>query len=88
MRMSDVPEAAFAAPATTVPTKIQYDWEALFDVMQQQGFVIIESDVVRTRPDGQVECVIVKAFNCHVRTTQKKALRTKRIGSNRWFCCL
>lgn len=72
------------APATTIPTKIVYDWDALYAILVHRGFVIIESDNMRNEHD----CVEVKAFNCHLRQVKKGRLRTKRISINRWFCCL
>jgi hypothetical protein len=88
MKIADVPNAAFTAPATEIPMKQVFDWDALFKIMQDKGFVIIETDLVRVTAAGTEEAVLVKAFNSHVCLTQKQKLRTKRISATRWFCCL
>jgi hypothetical protein len=89
MKFSDIPQSAQFAPATPIPTKVVPDWDALRKVLEQQGFVIIESDEVRTATSaGAEECVPVKAFASHVRATKKLRLRVKRIGITRWFCTI
>lgn len=88
MRLTDIPEAAFGAPATPIPTKVVYDWEVLYRKIAKKGYVIIESDKIRTTNIGAEECVPVKQFNSYVRQMKKQPLRTKRISNNRWFCCL
>lgn len=88
MRMADVPKAAFSAEPTPVPTKIAYDWDKLFCIMVDKGYVVIESEDLRTLPSGTQESVLVKMFNSHCAMVQKQNLRTKRIGANRWYCTL
>jgi hypothetical protein len=89
MKISDVPACAFARRAATpIPTKVVPDWDALHQTLLEQGFVVIESDVIRTTSRGADECVLVKAFNSHLRTTKKLKLYTKRITKTRWFCTL
>lgn len=88
MKISEIPNEALFAPATPIPTQIRYDWDALFQVLLQQGFVIIESDNIRTLPTGAEECILVKAFNSHCVLVKKQNLRTKRISATRWFCTL
>lgn len=86
MKTSEVPDSALTTPPTPVPTKEVYDWDALYEIMLQQGFVIIESDRLRTNVNGVDENVLVKMFNSHLRTTRKIRLRTRRISKTRWFC--
>ena len=86
MRISDIPDTALSAPPTPVPTKTVYDWAALVRVMKRQGFVIIESEQVRTTSIGAEECILVKMFNSYVRQNLRVPLRTKRISKNRWYC--
>ena len=89
MKISNVPDHAFTQHAATpIPTKVVPDWDALFQTLIEQGFVIIESDVVRKTTLGNDECGLVKSFNSHVRTTKKLKLYTKRITKTRWFCTL
>lgn len=88
MKISDVPDKALSAPATPVPTKTIYDWDALLVIIKRDGFVIIESENVRQTSCGADECVEVKMFNSHVRNIKGMRLRTKRISKSRWFCTL
>ncbi len=88
MRISEIPNEAFTAQPTPVPQKIMYDWDALYAIVQDKGFIIIESDVVRVLPSGAEESVLVKAFNSHLRQTKSIGLRTKRISKTRWYCTL
>ena len=88
MRVADVPDAAFTAEPTTIPTKNVYDWDAMHQILLQKGFVIIESSDIRTLTNGAEECVQVKMFNSHMALTKKQKLRTKRISATRWFCTL
>lgn len=90
MKRSEIPNKAFTTPPTPLPTKtiVVYDWEALHRKLIANGFVIIESDDVRTMTNGAEECVQVKAFNSHLRQTKGIPLRTKRISKNRWLCVL
>lgn len=88
MRISEIPNEAYTAQPTPVPQKIMYDWDALYAIVQDKGFIIIESDVVRVLPSGAEESVLVKAFNSHLRQTKSIGLRTKRISKTRWYCTL
>ena len=84
MKASEVPDKAWDAKSTPIPTTVVYDWDALFAIMQAQGFVIISSDNIR----GEHDCVEVKAFNSHLRGKYNLRLRTKRLTQSRWFCTL
>lgn len=86
MRIEDIPDTAHTAAPTPVPTKVVYDWQALYQTMQAQGFVIIESEQLRKMPGGGVESVLVKMFNSHLRQTIGVRLKTKRISAHRWYC--
>lgn len=88
MRLDDIPDTAYTAAPTPVPTKMAYDWQALHETLKVQGFVIIESDQLRTAPSGAVESALVKAFNSHLRQTSSVRLKTRRIGAHRWYCTL
>ena len=88
MKISEIPSEAFIAPATPIPQRIVYDWEALHQTLQDRGFIIIESNSLRVLPSGVEECIPVKAFNSHLRQTKGIGLRTKRIGATRWYCTL
>lgn len=88
MKISEVPDAAFDAKPTPVPTKIVYDWDALHKTLEAQGFVIIESSEIRVLPSGAEESVLVKAFNSHMALAKKLRLRTKRLSATRWYCTI
>ena len=84
MKTSEVPDRAWDAKSTPIPTTVVYDWDALLAIMQAQGFVIISSNNIR----GEHDCVEVKAFNSHLRSKYNLRLRTKRLTQSRWFCTL
>jgi hypothetical protein len=90
MKFRDIPNAAWDAEPTPIPTKteVSYDWEALHKSMATQGFVVIESDEVRTKVCGSEESVLVKMFNSYMRQTAKTKLFTKRLSATRWVCTL
>ena len=88
MKTKDIPDWALTQRATPIPTRVVPDWEALAKTLLEKGFVIIESDVVRTTSAGAEECVLVKAFNSHLHGVQKMKLQTRRISKTRWFCTL
>lgn len=88
MKISEIPKKAMTAKATPIPTKLMPDWDALYAVLVKKGFVIIDEGELRPTSKGTLENVMVKGFNNHVRMVKREALRTKRIGGNRWFCCL
>jgi hypothetical protein len=83
MKLSEIPLDAFVTAPTPIPTKVAYDWDAMYAILVHRGYVILESDRVRGH-----ECVEVKAFNSHLRQIKKAKLKTKRIANNRWFCTL
>jgi hypothetical protein len=90
MKFKDIPAAAWDAEPTPIPTKtvVVYDWDAMHRILETQGFVIIESDELRVTSVGADECVLVKMFNSHMRTTKKTKLFTRRLSNTRWVCAL
>ena len=88
MKLAEVPSEAFTAAPTPVPTKVVPDWDSMYQILLKQGFVIIESNELRSNSAGGAECVPVKSFNNHVRLSKGVPLRTKRITGTKWFCCL
>ena len=90
MRIEDIPAEAWTLPPTPVPTKVvvTHDWPALYQTMQAQGFVIIESDQIRKTSTGVTESVPVKSFNTYLSQTLNVRLKTKRISAHRWYCTL
>lgn len=73
----------------TVPTKTieMPDFEWLIKHMENNGgWTFILTDPTKDRPTTfGVESPLVKAFNNHMRLTQKRALYTRRIASDLWY---
>jgi hypothetical protein len=88
MRLDDIPDTAYTAAPTPVPTKVVHDWQALHETLKARGFVVIESDELRKTPSGGVESSLVKMFNSHLRNTAGIRLKTRRISAHRWYCTL
>jgi hypothetical protein len=90
VKIDDIPDEAFKARITPVPMRLVPDWDALYDLLVQREFIVLEvplSDLRRvSKTHKAVESVTVKGFNNHVRLVKKKALRTKRITQLRWYC--
>ena len=88
MKITDVPNDAFNAEPTPIPTKVVPDWDALLSVLTTNGFVVLEADELRITKSGSQEAVNVKNFNNYVRMTKRRQLLTKRITTTRWVCVL
>ena len=88
MKIKDVPEQAFTAEPTPIPTKVVPDWEELYQVLSDEGFVVLEADEFRVTKNGVEEAKNVKDFNNFVRTCKRRPLLTKRISITRWVCVL
>jgi hypothetical protein len=88
MRIQDVPKQAFTAEPTPIPTKVVPDWDALYSVLMDEAFIVLEADELRISKNGSQEAVNVKNFNNYVRITKRRQLLTKRITTTRWVCVL
>lgn len=88
MKITDVPEAAFTAKPTPIPMKSVPDWDALYTVLMDEAFIVLEADEFRVAKNGSQEAVNVKNFNNYVRITKRRQLLTKRISNTRWVCML
>ena len=91
MKVEDIHADGWTAPPTQVPTKVVYDWAALYETIQEQGFVVIESDQLRKTPSGGAESVLVKCLVAYVhnrKQTPRLKIVSRRIGVNRWYCAL
>jgi hypothetical protein len=88
MKIKDVPKAAFNAVPTQIPTKLVPDWEELYQVLSDEGFVVLEADELRVARNGVEEAKNIKNFNNFVRTCKRRPLLTKRISITRWVCVL
>jgi hypothetical protein len=90
MKLEDIPAEAWTLPPTPVPVKLVEVpvWRVLHQTLQDQGFVIIESDKVRKTPTGVIESVLVKGFVTYLHQTLNVRLKTRRISAHRWYCTL
>lgn len=88
MKLSEIPEKVLTLKATAIPMKSIPDWDSLYAILITKGFVIIDEGELRLTNANGIENTMVKSFNNHMRLTKNLRLRTKRIGENRWFCCL
>ena len=88
MKITDVPKQAFTAEPTPIPMKSVPDWDALYTVLMDEAFIVLEADEVRVAMNGSQEAVNVKNFNSFVRVTKHRKLLTKRISNTRWVCIL
>lgn len=92
MRLSDIPDEAFNAKPTHIPTKrvVTPDWAAFYLIVERNGFAIIEcdEDEIRTTNIGAEESIPLKAFNSWVRKNFGHHIKTKRLSANRWFVAL
>ena len=88
MKIQDVPKQAFNAEPTPIPTKSVPDWDALYSVLMDEAFIVLEADELRISKNGSQEAVNVKNFNNYVRITKRRQLLTKRISDTRWVCIL
>lgn len=88
MKIQDVPKQAFNAEPTPIPMKSVPDWDALYSVLMDEAFIVLEADELRISKNGSQEAVNVKNFNNYVRITKRRQLLTKRISDTRWVCML
>lgn len=88
MKITDVPKQAFNAEPTPIPMKSVPDWDALYSVLMDEAFIVLEADELRISKNGSQEAVNVKNFNNYVRITKRRQLLTKRISDTRWVCML
>ena len=88
MKIQDVPKQAFNAEPTPIPMKSVPDWNALYSVLMDEAFIVLEADELRISKNGSQEAVNVKNFNNFVRNIKRQKLFTKRISNTRWVCTL
>ncbi len=87
MRLSEVKEEAWRARPHAIPTKIVPDFEALFDSLQERGWLVLEPPPVdhRTTTLGALESKLIKDFKNWMLNNRRLMLNTKRIGQYRWY---
>lgn len=87
MRLSEIPEDAWKAQASPIPTKIVVDNEALCAALESKGWLLLEPPAIdhRTTKQGAVESKILKDFKNWVINNKGVMLSTRRVGQHRWF---
>lgn len=87
MRMSDIPQAAWRACANPIPTKMVPDFEALFDTLNTQGWLVLEPPANDHRETniGALESKVVKDFKNWMINNKRLMLNHRRIGEFRWY---
>ena len=83
---ANMPDSVLTKAATPIPTKtvVVYDYDALYQILLGEEFVVIESDDQRTNAAGAIECVPVRSLVTYLNTHKKVKLATRRIGKTRW----
>lgn len=85
MKWDDIPDAVLDMQAVHPPVKLVVDNDALFDMLMQQKWMLIQTNPHEDTPQGNA---MIKAFNCHVRITKKMRLLTKKLSTDTWVVTL
>ena len=87
MRMADIHEAAWKARASPIPTKMVPDFDAMFDILNTQGWLVLEPPPIDHRETaiGALESKIVKDFKNWMINNKRLMLSHRRIGEYRWY---
>jgi hypothetical protein len=90
MRFDDVPDRAYDIAPTPVPMKVVPDWDALYETLLREPYIVLDVPVedLRYYKSTAAEAPTVKGLNNHVRLSKKRKLLTKRISATRWLCML
>jgi hypothetical protein len=87
MRLADVKEEAWKTRACPIPTRIVPDFEALFETLNAQGWLVLEPPPIDHRETciGALESKIVKDFKNWMINNPRLMLNHRRIGQYRWY---
>lgn len=87
MKTKNMPNEAWGAQATEIPQKLTPDWAALFDILEQKGWIVLEPppEDLRETTNGAYESKLFKDFRNYAMNNKRLMLNAKRIGLNRWF---
>lgn len=87
MKAKEIPDAAWAAPGTEIPTKLAPDWDALYETLAAQGWIVLEPppEDRRETANGSCESKMFKDFRNYAMYNRKVMLNARRIGLNRWY---
>lgn len=87
MRLADVKPQAWGARPCPIPTRIVPDFEALFETLNAQGWLVLEPPAIDHRETsiGALESKLVKDFKNWMINNRRLMLSHKRIGEYRWY---
>ncbi len=87
MRLADVKPQAWGARPCPIPTKMVPDFEALFETLNTQGWLVLEPPPIdhRETATGALESKIVKDFKNWMINNPRLMLSHRRIGEYRWY---
>ena len=86
LNLGNMPDSVLSKAVTPIPTKqvVVNDWDALHQILLNDGFVVIESEEIRELRHSGVDCAPVKAFVAFMNIRRGVKIATKRIGKHRW----
>lgn len=87
MRMADIKPQAWDARPCPIPTKMVPDFEALFNVLNVQGWLVLEPPAIdhRETAAGALESKLLKDFKNWMLNNRALMLNHRRIGEYRWY---
>lgn len=87
MRMADVKPQAWGARPCPIPTRMVPDFEALFETLNAQGWLVLEPPPIDHRETaiGALESKLVKDFKNWMINNPRLMLNHRRIGEYRWY---
>ena len=90
MRMADIKKEAWNARPCPIPTKMVPDFDALFDALNAQGWLVLEPPAIdhRVTTLGATESKVVKDFKNWMINNKSVMLSSRRIGEYRWYLAI
>lgn len=87
MRLADVKKEAWGARPCPIPTRTVPDFEALFETLNAQGWLVLEPPASdhRETATGALESKLVKDFKNWMINNPRLMLSHRRIGEYRWY---
>jgi hypothetical protein len=86
MQINNIPDSVLTKPAIPIPTKtvVTNDYDALYQLLLSEKFVVIESDDMRADYVGHMVCSPIKSFVTYM-NIRKVHIATKRLSQHRWL---
>ena len=87
MRMADIKKEAWKARPCAIPTKMVPDFNALFDLLNARGWLVLEPPALDHRETaiGALESKTIKDFKNWMLGNKQLMLNHRRIGEYRWY---